>query len=395
MKLLVILSRVPYPLEKGDKLRAFYFLKFLAKNNELILFCLDDNKNIHPDAINELRKICKSINIFHISKFSILKGIIYSFFKGLPLQVGYFYNKHAKKLLFQLIEQEKPEHIFCQLIRVAEYVKDINIPKTLDYQDAFSKGVKRRLNVSPFYLKPILKIEYKRLFNYENKVFDAFDNKIIISEADKELIPHHFKNDIIVIPNGIDTDYFNPDIINYDNDKQYDILFTGNMSYSPNELSAQFLAKKILPAVHKSGLNVNLLIAGANPSAKVKSLKTDKVFISGWVDDIREVYNKSRIFVAPMQIGTGLQNKLLEAMAMGLPCITSSLANKALGAKEGEEIIVCDTIKDYVEAILKLLKDDNLAYKIASAGRAYVKRKYKWIDAVDLIEKIIYNTTTK
>ena len=144
MKLLVILSRVPYPLDKGDKLRAFNQIKQLSKKNEIILFALDD-RNIDEKKLVELKKYCASITIFKLSKFTILANIIRAFFNGNPLQVGYFYSRKAQKKVDDLILQHYPDHIYCQLIRTAEYAKQYsNIPKTLDYMDVFSKGMERR-----------------------------------------------------------------------------------------------------------------------------------------------------------------------------------------------------------------------------------------------------------
>ncbi len=387
MTILAILSRVPYPLEKGDKLRVFHLLKHLGQNHDIVLFCLNDT-TLHPDAINQLSTFCKSIHICNISKLNISQGIINAFIKGLPLQTGYFYNKSAKRKLDKIINEIKPDHIFCQLVRVAEYVKNIDIPKTIDYQDVFSKGMKRRADISPWYLKPLFLLEYKRLHKYENRIFDMFDNKIIISKPDRDLIPHHLNKEITVIPNGIDTDFFKPSYAI----KEYDILFTGNMSYLPNVISAEMLVKEILPLLHKKDKTINLLLAGANPSARVMSLKSKNVTVSGWVEDIRSCYNKSSIFVAPMQIGTGLQNKLLESMAMGMPCVTSKLANTALGAKENEEIIVCEKVSEYVDAIWKLKNDKDFFNKIAIAGQSYVAKNYKWDVQAKILENIIKST---
>lgn len=387
MTILAILSRVPYPLEKGDKLRAFNLLKQLSKSNKIILFCLSD-KAVHADAVSQLSEFCDSVHIYHISIFSIIWGVILSFFKGLPLQTGYFYNYFAKKKLKQIVDETKPEHIFCQLLRVAEYVKNFDIPKTIDYQDVFSKGMQRRAEVSSWFLKPLFLLEYKRLFKYENKIFEIFDNKLIISEPDRVLIPHPEKKDIIVIPNGIDTEYFKPNKVK----KEFDILFTGNMSYLPNVIGAEMLALEILPLLHIKKPDIKLLLAGANPASRVKALQNDKIFISGWVDDIRECYNKSSIFVAPMMIGTGLQNKLLEAMAMGLPCITTSLANEALGAKENFEILVSNTPKEFAENIIKLMDNVEYADTIAKAGQSYVINKYRWDLQANIINEILIST---
>ena len=127
----------------------------------------------------------------------------------------------------------------------------------------FSKGVERRLKTAPFYWKPFLKLEHKRLCKYEYELFADFDNKTIISSPDRELIPHPDKDKIVVITNGVDTDYFKP----IETEKKYDLIFTGNMGYPPNVNAAVFLAKEILPLIHKELPEVRLILAGASPHA--------------------------------------------------------------------------------------------------------------------------------
>jgi glycosyltransferase involved in cell wall biosynthesis len=289
--------------------------------------------------------------------------------------VGYFYFRSAQKKLDELISKHKPDHIYCQLIRTTEYVKNYsNVPKTLDYMDVFSKGMERRKNTAPIYLKPFFSLEHKRLLKYENSIFDYFDLKTIISEQDKNYIPHPKRNNIAVIPNGVDTSYFQP----LQQKKEFDLLFNGNMNYPPNIESVSYLVKKIMPQIWKELPKTKLLISGAHPNAAVLSLASEHVIVSGWVDDIRVNFAKSRILVAPMQISIGLQNKLLEAMAMQLPCITSSLANNALQAKAGEQIIVANTPEEYAMEIKRLLQDETLMKQIALKGYEFATSKFKW-----------------
>ncbi len=373
MKLFILLPRVPYPTEKGDKLRAFNQLKQLSKNHEIILCALNDSY-LHEDAMTVLGRYSKSIHVIDIPKSTILFSLFKTIFSKMPLQVGYFYNRKTQKKISALISKYKPDHIFCQLIRVAEYVKDLPIPKTLDYQDVFSKGMERRLSSSPFYMKPFLKLEYKRLLVYEHDIFSKFDHKIIISIPDRDLIPHPDRKQIVVVRNGVDHNFFKP----LDRQKDYDLVFTGNMGYPPNINAAEFLVNRILPIVREQRPEIRLLIAGASPNLRVQVLKSENVEVSGWVPDMRECYAQARIFIAPMQLGTGLQNKLLEAMAMQIPCITSPLANQALQAKENEEILVASTPREYATHILSLLDDPKKSESIAIKGFEFVLKNYNW-----------------
>ncbi len=384
MKLLVILSRVPYPLEKGDKLRAFNQIKELSKRNKIILVALNDSK-LDPRALDELKKYCVAISIVPFSKLTVFKNLVRTFFSSKPLQVGYFYFSKAQSKVDEVIKKHQPDHIYCQLIRTTEYVKKYkDIPKTFDYMDVFSKGIERRKTTDPFYMKPFLGMEYRRLLKYEHDIFSYFKNKTIISEQDKNLIPHPDKNEITVIPNGVDTEYFKA--IKFE--KEFELLFNGNMNYPPNVESVEYLVNKIMPLVWTKLPNARLLISGASPSKKVLALKSEKVEVSGWVDDIRYNFAISKVLVAPMQISIGLQNKLLEAMAMQLPCVTSTLANNAIGAKHDNQVMVADTPEEYAKHIIELLENETKAKQIAYNGYNFVINNFNWQSTTAKLEKL-------
>ena len=384
MKIFVLLPRIPYPLEKGDKLRAFNQIKQLAKHNEIVLCALNDNSQVsEQDAFRALQPYCQSINFIKISKPQIVLGLARAFFKGLPMQCGYFYNRKAAKKINALIEKHKPDMLFGQLLRVAEYIRKKNIPKTIDYQDVFSYGMKRRADIASPITRPIFSMEYKRLKRYEAAIFDDFDVKTIISESDRELIAHPKKNEILIIPNGVDHEFFAPQ----EREKKYDIVFTGNMSYAPNVNAVEYLANEILPIVWKQVPNAKMYVAGATPDPKVKKAACDNIIISGWLDDIRDAYAQSRVFIAPMRIGTGLQNKLLEAMSMGLPAITTPLANGSLGAENGKEILVGSNAEELAQHIITLLTDKGKAQQIAQAGFDFTNRVYDWGKATQIMEE--------
>ena len=226
-------------------------------------------------------------------------------------------------------------------------------------------------------------MEYRRLKRYEAAIFDDFDIKTIISEPDRELIPHSKKDEILIIPNGVDHEYFKPQ----EQEKRYDLVFTGNMSYPPNVNAVDYLANEILPLVWKQLPEVKMYIAGASPDPKVKRVASERIIVSGWLDDIREAYAQSRVFIAPMRIGTGLQNKLLEAMSMRLPAITSPLANASLGAKPNEEILIGSNAEEMAQHIVTLLNYPQKATQLAQAGYDFTNRVYDWGKATERLEE--------
>lgn len=384
MKIFVLLPRIPYPLEKGDKLRAYHQIKQLSKRNDIVLCALNDNAKVNEqEAFQALQPYCTSINFIKISKVRILVGLLSAFLKGLPMQCGYFYNRKAARKVNELISKHQPDMLFGQLLRVAEYIRYKDIPKAIDYQDVFSYGMKRRADIASFVTRPVYNMEYKRLSRYEAAIFDDFDVKTIISEPDRQLFPHERRNEILIIPNGVDHDFFKPQ----QQEKRYDIVFTGNMSYAPNVNAVDYLANEILPIVWKSLPEAKMYIAGANPDPKVKKAASERIIVSGWLDDIRDAYAQSKVFIAPMRIGTGLQNKLLEAMSMGLPAITTPLANGSLGAKANEEILIGDNAETLAQHIITLLTNSDKAAQIAQSGYDFTNRVYDWGKATEIMEQ--------
>ena len=384
MKIFVLLPRIPYPLEKGDKLRAFNQIKQLAKHNEIVLCALNDDSQVsEQDAFHALQPYCQSINFIKITKPQITLGLFRAFCKGLPLQCGYFFNRKASKRIDALIAKHKPDMLFGQLLRVAEYIRHKSLPKTIDYQDIFSYGMKRRADIASPITRPIYNMEYHRLKRYEAAIFDDFDVKTIISEPDRALFPHEKRDEILIIPNGVDHDFFKPQ----ECEKRYDLVFTGNMSYPPNVNAVEYLAEEIMPIVWRTLPDTKLYIAGATPDTKVKKAASEKIIVSGWLNDIRDAYAQSRVFIAPMRIGTGLQNKLLEAMSMGLPAITSPLANASLGAKPNKEVLIGNNAEEMAQHIISLLTNKVIAQSIAQEGHNFAYRVYNWSTATEQLEK--------
>lgn len=370
-KLIVFTSRFPYPLEKGDKLRAYHQIKELSNHFEVHLFSITEHK-VKAEHIDELKKYCFDVHTFYLSPIKKWSGAFLNLFGKKPIQVGYFYNWSIHKKVKRLIEKIKPDHIYAQLIRSSEYVKHYHdCPKTIDYMDALSKGLERRSETAKGLRKLVFQMEFKRLMDYENSIFEYFENHTIISEQDRKYIFHKHKEQITIIPNGVDTDFFKVE----SSEKRADLVFTGNMSYPPNITASQYIVKEILPLLKS---DTKIILAGANPSREVLALESNQVEVTGWVDDIRTSYTAAKVFVAPMFIGTGLQNKLLEAMAIGIPCITTTLANNALGAKENEEILIANNAENFRDRITELLEDEKKRENITLSAKRFVKDNYDW-----------------
>jgi polysaccharide biosynthesis protein PslH len=388
-RVFVIASRVPYPLDKGDKLRIYHQIKELAKEFDVCLLVLSD-KGLDARAQSELEQVVSKVIIIQLKRWLIPFQLLRALLSEKPFQVWYFYQKWAHRRVVAEIEQYQPDFIYCQLIRAAEYVKSIHhIPKSLDYMDAFSKGIERRI-AGAGWQKFVFRMEYKRLIKYENLIYDYFEHHMIISLQDRNWILHPTRDKIDIVPNGVDHSYFQP----LRTEKQFDLVFVGNMNYPPNVDAAVFLVNEIAPLLSSQRLDCTVVIGGASPSSDVLSLQSDKVKITGWIEDIRTVYDSASVFVAPLRIGTGLQNKLLEAMAMGLPCVTSSLAAQALvGGGEGN-VNVANSAEEYARVIIELLEQKELQMVQGENARNYVIKNYSWKSNTQPLIQAIERLTT-
>ena len=391
MKILVALPRFPYPLDKGDKLRAFHQIRCLSEKNDILLFCVS-HKTVPQEHIDILKPYCKAIKIVKPSQLSVGMSILRAFFSIDSLQVsGYWNTKKIRREYSRFEKQQKPDVLFCQMVRTMEWVKKSKVPKLLDFQDCLSKNIERRMYKSKGLAKKILHFEFKMLRSCEYDSFDMYDEFTIISEPDREAIPHRQNDNIKILPNGVDTSYYQPQ----ETGKKYDLLFCGNMHYKPNVDAALFLVNDVMPIVWKSNPNIKVAVAGTNPTKSVKQLASNNVIVTGWVPDMREYYAQSKVFVAPMQIGTGLQNKILEAMAMKVPCITSALANDSLKAENGKQVLVAKKAQEYANYILDILGNETKATSLAEEGHKYVVEKYSWSKYSEDLETMLHNIAKK
>ncbi|TDN38133.1 glycosyltransferase [Hymenobacter sp. UV11] len=393
MKLLVLLSRFPYPLDKGDKLRAYHQLRYLAgRGHDVCLLALSDEP-VSAAGLAAVRPLCRGgLHLHRLGRLGRGRGLVRALATaGRPLQVGYFYEAAAQRLVDKLLADFRPDHVYCQLIRMAEYLRTHagRVPMTLDYMDVFSAGVARRVATAPAWQRPVLALEARRLAAYEAAAWGWFGHHTIISDQDRQLIAHPQNEAITIVSNGIDFTHFQPQL---NAPKPHDLLFCGNMGYHPNVDAACWLAEEILPLVQRRHPSASLLVAGTTPTPRVLALaRRPGVGVSGWLPDIRTAYAGARVFVAPMRVGTGLQNKLLEAMAMQLPCVTTPLAHNALGGTPGQHLLVADSAPALADALADLLADPAGAARLAAAGRTFVAETYDWAAVTAQLENLFLN----
>jgi len=371
-KLAIILSRFPYPIDKGDKLRAFHQIISLSHHFDIHLFALCEQIPSESD-LNTVKQYCTSIEFFHLNRLTILLQSGLSFFKNLPVQVGYFFSQKHKKNIQEAIKALKPDTIYCQLSRTALYAFDLPFYKVIDFQDAFAMNY-NRIQENAYGLKKwFYKRESNRMKSFEEQMLQWFDATTIISTYDKVNLSVQ-PNQTFVVGNGVDFTFFSPQNIA----KKYDLLFLGNLSYLPNQNAVRFLIDEVLPKLLLQRPQLTINIAGASMPSSYQAYNSPNITMSGWVEDIRNTYAEARLFVAPLHTGAGVQNKLLEAMSMGLPCITTSVVNASLQAKDDEQLIIANTAEEFAQAIICLLDDEKKQNLLSKNARRFIEESYSW-----------------
>lgn len=373
-KIAIILSRFPYPLDKGDKLRAFHQIMYLSRFHDLHVFALCE---AWPSTahVNELKPYCCDLQVFRLKKSTIFLQSALSLFKKSPLQAGYFYDPGIARTISKAIHALQPDTVYAQLSRTAWYAKDLPFHKVIDFQDAFSLNYQRISEQASGIKKWFYRRESRLMQQFESRMMDWFNETTIISNYDKESLAQQ-PNRTMVVGNGVDMAFFAPRTAT----KKCDVLFSGNLRYLPNQLAVEFLIEDILPLLlqHKPDLQLNIAGGSAPFLETYRQRYPANVTISGWVDDIRTAYAETRLYVAPLFTGAGIQNKILEAMSMQIPCITTPVVNASLRAAESRQIWIAGNAQEFADKILALLGNEEAQRDLAQQGYHFVKEHYTW-----------------
>lgn len=385
MRLAILSSRFPYPLERGDKLRLYYQIKELSKRHEVFLYALSE-EDIQPEHIKEVAQFCKKLTIVKSSFLQKLYGCFQALFTGWPMQTGLSYSSRLHKTFMHDIREEGIDAVYCQLIRMAPYAMPVRIRKILDYMDAFGVSMQKRSNLVSFPLKFLYRWEAGRVERFENYLSAVFDACTIITEEDAKLIDLP-DSKITIVPNGIDTNFFSND---GSTTPIYDVGYIGNLGYLPNIGAAEFLAKQILPDYNrKYGRHLSCLISGARPAPAVSSLSGEFITIRPWLDDIRASYRDIAILVAPIFYGTGQQNKVLEAMSMGIPVVCSGEVARGVKAGHREHLLIAENASEFSACIHDLISDPKLRNDLCRAARIHAEQSFSWEKQGELLDKIL------
>ncbi len=218
--------------------------------------------------------------------------------------------------------------------------------------------------------------EQKKVYQFE-KTFKAFKKVLVCSKEDKQYLEkEHHLNNIDLLPNGVDTTTFYPR--NHDYTTDHILLFTGNMDYKPNIDAVQYFVQEIFPTILKQKPETKFIIAGQRPVAKVLALASPNIEVTGFVEDIAQMYNAASVVVAPLRFGAGTQNKVLEALAMGVPVVCSHIGFEGLGIESGNGVIKETQTDAFAKAVLELLSSETQRKAVGEKGIALIQNNFSW-----------------
>jgi len=394
-KLAVVTPRFPLPLNKGDRLRIHHQLAILHGHFEVDLHCLSFGK-VSTKDMESLRDRCDHITVYRLHWLRALTRMVWAPLSRRPFQVLLFTERRLIRRMRANILRRKPDVLLAQMVRTAEYVKDFDeVPHILDIMDTLHAGAEREAEKAPRWKRPLLREEGRRLVRYEHRMPNYFDACTIISAQDRDLLPHPDRQSVAIVPNGVDCTFFHAkaDVSPLDGTTEgFDVAFCGNLGYAPNVVAARFIVEDIAPAFEKlTRRPLRVLLSGAHPAQAVLSLSSRHVRVAANVPDIRSSYLAAPLFVAPMLVNTGLQNKLLEAMALERVCITTPRALSALGKDPGNAVITGSTPAEFASQIARWVDRPDACRDMGSEARAWVRDAFAWSSAttplVDLLRR--------
>jgi sugar transferase (PEP-CTERM/EpsH1 system associated) len=387
LNILFLSHRVPFPPNKGEKIRTFHQLKHLSElGHPIHLFSPyeDSSELAHFNTLRET--LCTSVEASPLThKFiRLLTGLA----KGHPLSVTNFYDRNLQIKLDHFLSNNTIDAILCSASSMAEYVFKSaalnNIEKkpllVMDFMDVDSDKWGQYQQNSSFPMSMVYAREQRLLAQYEKRIVKQFNASYLIAQAEVMLFNHKIiKSDKVhVMGNGLDTSVFYPPELKQQNPTPI-FLFTGVMDYKPNEDAVIWFVKKCWPTIIAKHPHAKFVIAGMNPTANINQLADNKnIAVTGFVDDILPYYHQADIFVAPFRLARGVQNKVLQAFACALPVISTPMGAEGILCQADRDILIASTSDEFITQANRLIVHPKLRQSIGQSALYIIKQHYSW-----------------
>ncbi len=387
-RILFITQRYPYPIISGDRLRAYNILKILSKHFNVDLLILENYGNKDSKILLPFvdRVIYLSYSIFRV--WSFLWGLV----RGLPMQTAFCTYPNVRKYVRN--HASEYDLLFCHLARTSEYGYGIMIKKILDYSDAYSFLYTPHQRPKGFW-GWFGRFEYPRMRLYEKKIGKLFDSCLVTTDHDAQWLIEECgvsSDKLTVIPNGVSHELLSIDRLEAPTPT---LTFLGNMHYYPNVECILNFTKNIFPLIQRYVPDVHLIIMGVHPIRKIRALSSKNVTVTGYVPNISKYLKTTTIGIAPLYISSGIQNKILEMMASGVPVVTTPQVTGSFDDLFSMNCIVSEINEPFAGSVIELLGSLEKRKKIGENGRVYVQEKYLWSHIEKSLIRVFQNVLYK
>ncbi|MCK4546638.1 MAG: glycosyltransferase [Candidatus Eisenbacteria sp.] len=378
MNILFLTSRFPYPPNRGDRVRTFNFLKRLSLDHDIQLLSFIQSEE-ELRGLPALEPYCR-VETVHLPRSRSYWNMLSRAGSALPFQTLYYESREMEHLIHTHTSNRRFDVVYIHLFRMAPFALALpGVPRILDLTDCISGELAASIPHRSWFLRRPLRMEADRIRRYETRVASGFDEVWTISEADRsEILRMAPGAPVHVVPNGVDESLYSAD----PSREGMRLGFLGNLSVPHNIDAARFLALEIMPRIRGAFADSQLELVGHGPTRMVRQLHgRNGTVVTGPVENLREWFESLAVFVSPLRFAAGVQNKILEAMAAGVPVVTTSHGNRGLAAGPEKEILVRDRPDDFAEAVISLLHDPAQAARLGQCGRSFVRDNFSW-DAV-------------
>jgi polysaccharide biosynthesis protein PslH len=384
LRILFLTARFPWPLLRGDQLRAYHQLRVLASRHRLTLVCFRDTP-VPPEGLAAVSAFCEQVVTVPLGRPAMAASLAWGAFSSLPFQVSLYRNPLMRRALRKVVAGPAFDLAHAQLARMAPYVEGLPLPRFVDLVDALSLSTRRRSRLHRGPLRWLTGLEAERLLRHERRICASLEGASVVSSVDRAAIGETAR--LGVVPNGVDLAELP---FGRETRDPATVVFTGNMGYFANVNAACWFAERVHPLVRRSVPEARFVVVGARPTARVRRLaRADpSVRVLGLVDDLRPHLRAATVAVAPMQAGAGQQLKVLEAMASGTPVVATPVAAEALEADGGDAVFVAGTPEAFAEAVVALLRDPGRADRLAARARRFVESRHTWEGSTAHLEEL-------